>query len=206
MGKILESLPLTIVSGIVLTLIVAFGVPEIGTGDGGYGPMAGGYTAFMIRWLHVLAGVMWIGLLWYFNFVQIPQMKNVPDEQKPAISKHIAPEALFWFRWAALFTIIFGLALAHINGYLSDVLTLSAATPAHNILGVGMWFGIIMMLNVWGIIWPNQKKALGIVQVEADEKAGAARKAMLASRTNTLLSIPMLYGMVVAQNGGFYLS
>ena len=148
-----------------------------------------------IRWLHVLSGVMWIGLLWYFNFVQIPSMPKIPDEQKPAIGKVIAPEALFWFRWSALSTVVFGLLLAMMNGYLVDALVFSNA-----LIGFGMWLGLIMAFNVWFVIWPNQQKALGMVEVEADAKAKAARTAMLFSRTNTMLSIPMLFAMVAAQN------
>ena len=157
---------------------------------------------FMVRWLHVLSGVMWIGLLWYFNFVQIPTMPKIPDELKPAIGKHIAPEALFWFRWGAAATIFFGLVLAYLNGYVEDALMLGAGqgSVSLTILGIGMWFGLIMAFNVWFIIWPNQKIALGLVDADADAKPAAARKAMLFSRTNTLLSIPMLFAMVQAQN------
>ncbi|GAB4149407.1 MAG: urate hydroxylase PuuD [Sphingomonadales bacterium] len=161
-----------------------------------------GGLAFYVRWLHVLAGVMWIGLLWYFNFVQIPAMPKIPDEQKPAVGKHIAPAALFWFRWGAMFTIIFGLILAHLNGYLVDALMLGAGkgSVSLTLLGFGMWFGIIMWFNVWFVIWPNQKVALGIIDAPADAKPKAARTAMLFSRTNTLLSIPMFFGMVAMQN------
>ena len=149
----------------------------------------------IIRWLHVLSGVMWIGLLWYFNFVQIPSMPKIPDDQKPAIGKVIAPEALFWFRWSALSTVVFGLILAMMNGYLVDALVLNNA-----LIGFGMWLGLIMAFNVWFVIWPHQQKALGMVEVEADAKAKAARTAMLFSRTNTMLSVPMLFAMVAAQN------
>lgn len=166
------------------------------------------YWAFFFRWLHVLSGVMWIGLLWYFNFVQIPKMKEVPDELKPAVGKYIAPEALFWFRWGAMATLITGLILAHLNGYLGDALALGlnnmqdgkVMVPRAMAIGFGMWMGIIMWFNVWFVIWPAQKKALGLVEADADEKPKAARRAMLFSRTNTLLSIPMLYAMVSAQN------
>lgn len=158
------------------------------------------WGAFFLRWLHVLAGVMWIGLLWYFNFVQIPSMPKIPDEQKPAVSKVIAPTALFWFRWAALATVVTGLLLALANGYLVDALTLKAG--ASRLIGVGMWLGLVMAFNVWFIIWPNQQKALGMVEASADEKKAAARIAMLTSRLNTMLSIPMLYFMVGAQNLG----
>ncbi|MEX1147931.1 MAG: urate hydroxylase PuuD [Sphingomonadales bacterium] len=160
------------------------------------------FILFFIRYLHVVAGVMWIGLLWYFNFVQIPSMPKIPDEQKPAIGKVIAPQALFWFRWAALATIIFGLLLAMMNGYLLHGLALGLTSnlEGHAMIGFGMWLGLIMAFNVWFIIWPNQKVALGIVEADAEAKPKSARKAMLASRINTMLSIPMLYAMVAAQN------
>jgi uncharacterized membrane protein len=158
------------------------------------------WGAFFLRWLHVLAGVMWIGLLWYFNFVQIPSMPKIPDDQKPAVSKVIAPTALFWFRWAALATVVTGLLLALANGYLVDALMLKAG--ATRLIGIGMWLGLIMAFNVWFIIWPNQQKALGLVEASADEKKAAARIAMLTSRFNTMFSIPMLYFMVGAQNLG----
>jgi uncharacterized membrane protein len=154
---------------------------------------------FCFRWLHVLSAIMWIGLLWYFNFVQIPSMPKIPDEQKPAIGKVIAPAALFWFRWAALATVVTGLLLAGINRYLVNALSLQSGSVA---IGIGMWLGLVMAFNVWFIIWPNQKKALGIVQVGPEEKAAAARMAMLTSRANTMLSIPMVYFMVAQQHGG----
>jgi uncharacterized membrane protein len=142
---------------------------------------------------------MWIGLLWYFNFVQIPSMPKIPDEQKPAIGKVIAPTALFWFRWSALATVVTGALLAWMMGYLVRALTLQTPNVA---IGIGMWLALIMAFNVWFIIWPNQKKALGIVQVAPEEKTKAARLAMLASRFNTMFSIPMLYMMVIQQNRG----
>tara|TARA_X000000368_G_C23046790_1_gene719489 strand:+ start:599 stop:1183 length:585 start_codon:yes stop_codon:yes gene_type:complete len=192
MSNILSSLSKTVISGFLLLIIIVLAISQI-TGfviD----------ASFLFRWLHVLSGIMWIGLLWYFNFVQIPGMPNIPDEQKPAISKVIAPKALFWFRWAALATLITGLILGHLNGYLHDALTLDTSYGKNLMIGIGMWLGIIMAFNVWAIIWPNQKKALGIITVDASEKAKSAKKAMLFSRTNTLLSIPMLYCMVGAQN------
>ncbi len=160
------------------------------------------FGVFFFRWLHVLSGVMWIGLLWYFNFVQIPSMPKIPDEQKPAIGKVIAPAALFWFRWSAMATIVTGLIVAWMNDYLVDAISLglNSGVPKDTMIGIGMWLGIIMWANVWFVIWPNQRKALGMVEVGADEKAKAARTAMLFSRTNTLLSIPMLFAMVSAQN------
>ena len=145
---------------------------------------------------------MWIGLLWYFNFVQIPNMGKIPDDQKPAIGKVIAPAALFYFRWAAALTILSGFILAWLNGYLHDAMTLSLSSgvPKHTAIGIGMWLGIIMAFNVWFVIWPNQKRALGIVESDPDTKAKSAKTAMLFSRTNTLLSLPMLLTMVIAQN------
>ncbi len=160
--------------------------------------LQGPWIIFFVRWLHVVSGIMWIGLLWYFNFVQIPSMPKIPDEHKPAISKVIAPEALFWFRWAALSTIIFGLIQAWQLGFLRDGLALGVTSGSayHMMIGLGMWMGLIMAANVWFVIWPNQKKALGMVEVSPEEKAAAARMAMLFSRTNTMLSIPMSYAMV----------
>jgi uncharacterized membrane protein len=159
------------------------------------------WAQFLFRWLHVGSGIMWIGLLWYFNFVQIPSMPKIPDEQKPAIGKVIAPTALFWFRWAALATVVTGLILGGLNGYLLQALLLGffKGGIATNI-GLGMWIAILMAFNVWNIIWPNQQKALGLVEATDDEKKAAARLAMLTSRFNTALSIPMLYFMVAAQN------
>ena len=156
----------------------------------------------LVRYIHVIVGIMWIGLLWYFNFVQIPNMGKIPDEQKPAIGKVIAPAALFYFRWAAAFTILSGLIVAGLNGYLHDAMTLSlgSGVPKHTAIGIGMWLGIIMAFNVWFVIWPNQKRALGIVDCEPELKAKSAKTAMLFSRTNTLLSLPMLLTMVAAQN------
>lgn len=193
MGAIFQSLGRTVTAGVVILIVIAL----IAGTFGKMGELS--WWAFFMRWLHVLSGVMWIGLLWYFNFVQIPSMPKIPDEHKPAISKVIAPEALFWFRWAALATVVTGLILAHLNGYLGQALSLGA--PFHAI-GIGMWLALVMAFNVWFIIWPNQKKALGIVQVDADAKAKAARMAMLTSRFNTMLSIPMLYCMVAQQNSG----
>jgi len=156
---------------------------------------------FLFRWLHVLSGVMWIGLLWYFNFVQIPNMPKIPDDQKPAIGKVIAPAALFWFRWGAMATIVTGLLLAGSKGYIVDAVALGFNDAGDSTaIGIGMWMGAIMWFNVWFIIWPNQKRALGMVEADADSKKKSARTAMLYSRTNTMLSIPMLFCMVSAQN------
>lgn len=161
------------------------------------------YMNWLFRFLHVLFGIMWIGLLYYFNFVQIPTMPQVPAELKPGVSKYIAPTALFWFRWAALFTVLMGLIIAShppqgISTYLIPALTFQAP---YAMIGLGMWLGLIMAFNVWFIIWPNQKRALGIVEADADSKAKSATTAMMFSRINTILSIPMLYTMVTQQAG-----
>ena len=194
MGAIFQSLGRTIIAGVVLVAIL-MGLA------GTFGRMGEhGYWLFFMRWLHIGSGVMWIGLLWYFNFVQTPSMPKIPDEQKPAISKVIAPEALFWFRWSALATVVTGLLVASMNGYLGTALML---TPGTRAIGIGMWLALVMAFNVWFIIWPNQKKALGIVQVEAAEKAAAAKLAGMTSRINTMLSIPMLYCMAAQSHGGF---
>ena len=160
------------------------------------------FWSWLFRYIHVVVGIMWIGLLWYFNFVQIPNMGKIPDEQKPAISKVIAPSALFWFRWAAFATIVTGLIVAYINGYLHQAMTLGIGSGGgkSTAIGIGMWLGIIMAFNVWFVICTNQKKALGIIEVDAEIKAKAAKTAMVFSRTNTLLSLPMLLSMVAAQN------
>lgn len=163
------------------------------------------FLLHLIRVLHVLSGVMWIGLLWYLNFVQVPTMPKIPDELKPAIGKHIAPAVLFWFRWSAASTVLFGLILAWMQDSLGAWLAigLTDGSFVSAMIGIAMWFGLIMAFNVWFVIWPNQKIALGIVDAPAESKPKSARRAMLFSRTNTLLSIPMLYGMVAAQNSPF---
>jgi uncharacterized membrane protein len=198
MGAILENLTRTVIAGFVLAVLLFLMYM-------GYGDMNNSeFGKYLWRWAHVLSGVMWIGILWYFNFVQIPNMGNIPDEQKPAIGKVIAPAALFWFRWGAMLTIITGLGLAMANGYIVEAISLGLAGTepdnGHRMIGIGMWLGAIMWFNVWFIIWPNQKRALGIVDADADSKAASARTAMLFSRTNTLLSIPMLFAMVAAGN------
>ena len=191
----LDKLERALLYGIILAAVLA-----VLTGSIPKSFIDSAWIAFFLRLLHVLAGVMWIGLLWYFNFVQIPSMPKIPDEQKPAVSKVIAPTALFWFRWAALATVVTGVLLALANGYLVDALLLKSG--ATRLIGIGMWLGLIMAFNVWFIIWPNQQKALGLVDASADEKKAAARIAMLTSRFNTMFSIPMLYFMVGAQNLG----
>ena len=190
MGKVLENLHRALLLGVVLLIVVAIALHKNMIGAG---PQ---WANYFVIYLHIMAGILWIGLLYYFNFVQIPTMPKIPAELKPAVSKHIAPSALFFFRWAAAFTILFGLGVAQMKepGGILGVLTFG---PGVVTIGVGMWLAIIMAANVWFIIWPNQKKALGIVTVDDASKAKAARLAMLASRTNTVLSIPMLYCMVM---------
>jgi uncharacterized membrane protein len=189
MAKIFGNFHLALGIGVVLLLAAMFGFHAdlLGTGMG--------YWSGFFRYLHIFAGILWIGLLYYFNFVQIPTMPKVPAELKPAVSKYIAPAALFWFRWAALATVLLGLILAETSqpGYAGHALTFK---PGFRVIGTGMWLGIVMAANVWFIIWPNQKRALGIVPADDASKAASASLAMMASRTNLILSIPMLYCMV----------
>jgi len=185
----------------LLLIYFAMGVAGYAFGDSAFWEAA-------LRWGHVLVGIMWIGHLYYFNFTQIPNMPKIPDEQKPAVTKVIAPAALFWFRWGAMATLITGLALAGNQGYLTQALTLGAldepsfAVSKHILIGIGMWLAIIMWFNVWFIIWPNQQKALNIANkypdLDAAAKAAAGKTAMLFSRTNTFLSVPMLVAMTGA--------
>ncbi|MBA4098503.1 MAG: hypothetical protein C0484_17285 [Rhodospirillum sp.] len=192
MDKLFGNLHRVLLVGLILAIIVAVILhsDQLGTHA---------FWAFVFRWIHVWFGILWIGLLYYFNFVQIPSMPKIPDEQKPAIGKVIAPTALFYFRWAAAGTVLFGAITAAMNMYLVEALTFQLG---YRTIGLGMWLALIMAANVWFVIWPNQKKALGIVEADADTKKKAARTAMLASRTNTLLSIAMLYCMVGQQNVG----
>ena len=185
MAKVMGNLNLVLAIGAALLLALIFGFH----GDA----LDGSYANWIFRYLHVLFGILWIGLLYYFNFVQIPTMPKVPAELKPGVSKYIAPEALFWFRYAALFTIITGAIIALLNNYLVEALSLQMG---FRVIGVGMWLALIMGYNVWFVIWPNQKRALGLVEAEADVKAKSATTAMIFSRINTMLSIPMLYCMV----------
>tara|TARA_Y100001970_G_scaffold12920_1_gene14728 strand:- start:3574 stop:4176 length:603 start_codon:yes stop_codon:yes gene_type:complete len=198
MSGILQSLSKTIHLSLALTIFLFLGLYFA---NGGF-DLDLLFWSWLFRYIHVIVAIMWIGLLWYFNFVQIPNMGKIPDEQKPAIGKVIAPAALFWFRWAAFFTVISGLILAYLNGYVHEAMTLGIGSGGgkSTAIGIGMWLGIIMAFNVWFVIWPNQKKALGIVTVEPEVKAKSAKTAMLFSRTNTLLSLPMLLTMVLAQN------
>ena len=198
MGNLLSSLPKTIHASLGLAVILFLG---LFFGNDGF-EFDRYFWSWLFRFIHVVVAIMWIGLLWYFNFVQIPNMPKIPDEQKPAIGKVIAPAALFYFRWAALLTIISGLILGYLSGYLHEAMTLGITSGGgkNTAIGIGMWLGLIMAFNVWFVIWPNQKRALGIVECDADKKAQSAKKAMLFSRTNTLLSLPMLLSMVAAQN------
>ena len=198
MSNLLSSLSKTVHASLALAILLFLGLFYL---NGGFA-FDTLFWSWMFRYIHVVVAIMWIGLLWYFNFVQIPNMSKIPDEQKPAIGKVIAPAALFYFRWAAAFTVLSGLILALFNGYLHDAMTLSIGSgiPKHTAIGIGMWLGVIMAFNVWFVIWPNQKRALGIVDCEPELKAKSAKMAMLFSRTNTLLSLPMLLAMVAAQN------
>jgi uncharacterized membrane protein len=193
MAKILGNLNTALVIGIILLIAAMFGLHSE--------EMRGDYIHWWLRFLHVIAGVLWIGLLYYFNFVQIPTMPKVPAELKPGVSKYIAPEALFWFRWAAVVTLLSGIAVAEtaVERYLFPALLFE---EGYRVIGLGMWLGIIMAANVWFVIWPNQQKALGLKPAEDAVKAKAASTAMMASRINFILSIPMLYCMVTQ----FYLA
>ena len=205
MAKILSNLQQAVLAGFVLAaVLLVLYLAWNGFGGLSVGGQAS-FWSFLFRWLHVISGVMWIGLLWYFNFVQMIAMPKIPAEQKPAVSKFVAPTALFWFRWAALATVVTGLLLAGINEYFVEVITLGIVTDAgafpalnYTLLGIGMWLGLIMAFNVWFVIWPKQKVALGIVEATAEAKAAAARTAMLFSRANLVLSVPMLFAMVGA--------
>src|SRR5712691_1842351 len=179
MGAIFQSLERTLIAGVVLLIII---VLVVGAATGHMVVIDHSWSLFAMRWLHVLSGVMWIGLLWYLNFVQTPTMPKIePAEHRAAVIKFIAPNVLFWFRYGALATVVTGLLLATQNGYIRQALTFQKGTVA---IGIGMWLALIMAFNVWFIIWPNQQKALGLVNASADEKAKAARLAGLTSRVN----------------------
>jgi len=206
MAAFLSNLRNVVVAGIVLALIVLL-IHWAQTGV----VIDKAFWQFLVRWLHVMSGVMWIGLLWYFNFVSTPTTPKIPEDLRPALGKYITPAALFWFRWAAMSTIVLGIILAVLNGYLVQAYTLdwvdsagSFTTPMYLLIGIGMWLGTIMWANVWFVIWPNQQKALNIDNrhptLTKDAKAAAARTAGMASRINTLLSIPMLLCMVGASH------
>ena len=192
----------TMIVSVILALIMIFAYSQVG-GQG----MNQLFWQAVFRWMHVVFGILWIGLLYYFNFVQARKMPDIPAELKPAISKYITPEALFWFRWSALFTVLAGLGIAALHGseYMGKVFTFGLAGQpgpgdrGYALMGIGVYLALIMFLNVWGVIWPNQKIALGIKEADADAKAKAARIAGLASRVNTLLSLPMLTSMAMFQ-------
>jgi len=190
MAKLFGNLHLVMVIGLVVAIVTMLGFADSAPID----------VNTVARWLHLFFGVLWIGLLYYFNFVQVPNMPKIADEHKPAVTKTIAPAALFFFRWAAAFTVLTGLTIAQINGYLVPALTFAGAGTV-NLIGVGMWMALVMAFNVWFIIWPAQKKVLGIVDATAEEKAAAGPRALIASRLNTLLSIPMMWAMVSANLG-----
>ena len=198
MGNLLSSLPKTVHASLGLAIILFLGI-FFADGDIVFDYA---FWSWLARFIHIIVAIMWIGLLWYFNFVQIPNMPKIPDEQKPAIGKVIAPSALFYFRWAALLTVVSGLILATLEGYVHDAMLLSfnSGILKNTAIGIGMWLGLIMAFNVWFVIWPNQKRALVIVECDPELKAKSARTAMLFSRTNTLLSLPMLLCMVAAQH------
>ena len=198
MGNFLSSLPKTIHTSIAISILLFLGLFFNNEGF----DIDRVFWSWLVRYIHVVVAIMWIGLLWYFNFVQIPNMPKIPDEQKPAIGKVIAPAALFYFRWAAFGTIVSGLILSWLNGYTHEALTLGVTSGGgkNTAIGIGMWLGLIMAFNVWFVIWPNQKKALGIVECTPEEKPISLKKAVMASRINTLLSLPMLLTMVMAQN------
>ena len=186
----LKSIPGTIISGFVIAIVIAL-------------LFAGGFSGWsFVTWLHVLAGITWIGLLYYFNFVQVPAAAEAAgDTDGPgpaAISKYVAPRALLWFRWGAVATWLTGAAaLSYIGGFTTHFFATAGVTA----IGVGAWLGTIMLFNVWVLIWPNQKKILGMVEASADEIAKAKNVALLASRTNTMLSIPMIMCMVAHGHG-----
>jgi uncharacterized membrane protein len=197
MAAFFQDLHRTLAAGVVLLIVI---IILVGSLSGQFIRFDAGWWRFFVRWLHIMTGVMWVGLLWYLNFVQTPTVPKIePAEHRAAITKFIAPNVLFWFRYSALATVIFGLILAWTKDYLIQALTLHR--PAY-VIGIGMWLALIMAFNVWFIIWPNQKKVLGIVAASADEKATAGRRAGMTSRINTMFSIPMLYCMVAQQNAG----
>ena len=193
MAKILGNFHLALLIGVVLLLLAMFGLHR--------GVMDANYWVQFLRYLHVFAGILWIGLLYYFNFIQIPTMPKVPAELKPGVTRYIAPAALFWFRWAAVATVVLGLLLSEMTESGRVMRALSLADP-YRTIGIGMWLGLIMAANVWFVIWPNQKRALGIVVVDDEKKARSASVAMMASRANLVLSLPMLYCMITGAHVG----
>jgi uncharacterized membrane protein len=194
MGKFFGNLHLVLLTGLVLAIAVIWYFA------GFTGSNAVAMTNSVLRWLHLFFGVVWIGLLYYLNFVQVPTMPKVPAELKKGVTGYIAPSVLFFFRYGALMTVLTGLAIAGHQGYLVDALTFRSVEP-YDLIGIGMWLAMIMAFNVWFVIWPAQKKILGLVDASDEAKAKAAPVALIASRTNVLLSLPMLYCMVSANLG-----
>jgi len=191
MAKFFGNMNLVMLVGVLITIGLMTGFDRLGvTFD----------ANLVFRWFHVFFGILWIGLLYYLNFVQVPTMPSIPAEQTGAINQHIAPKVLFYFRYSALLTVVTGLFVAHLGGYMHDALTFKGQ-GAVDLIGLGMWLAIVMFLNVWVIIWPAQKKILGMVEASDEEKAAAKPRALAASRTNTLLSLPMLYCMISANLG-----
>ena len=196
MGKFFGNLHLVLVVGLILAAAVIYGFA------GWTGADSRSVVDDVFRWLHLFFGVTWIGLLYYFNFVQVPTMPKVPAELKKGVTGYIAPSALFFFRWGAAFTVLTGLAIAFHNGYGADALTFQGnGADGYNLIGIGMWLALIMAFNVWFVIWPAQKKILGLVEASDEAKAKAAPVALAASRTNVILSLPMFYAMVSANMG-----
>lgn len=190
MAKFFGNLHLVLIVGLVLAVVVMMQF-------GASAPVNGNS---ILSWMHVFFGVLWIGLLYYLNFVQVPTMPKVPAELKKGVTGYIAPNVFFFFRYGALFTVLTGLALAWVKGYAHEAMTFSGQGNV-NLIGLGMWLALIMAFNVWFIIWPAQKKILGIVEATDEAKAKAAPLALAASRTNLLLSLPMLYCMANAKLG-----
>ena len=196
MAKFFGNLHLVLATGLVLAivLIVAF--------TGWTGENAEAVANAVLRWLHLFFGVLWIGLLYYLNFVQVPTMPKVPAELKKGVTGYIAPRVLFFFRYGALFTVLTGLAIAFHNGYGAQALTFrGTGFDGTNLIGIGMWLALIMAANVWFVFWTAQKKILGLVEASDEAKAKAAPVALIASRTNVILSLPMFYAMVSANMG-----
>ncbi|MDE2303762.1 MAG: urate hydroxylase PuuD [Sphingomonadales bacterium] len=191
MAKLFGNLNLVVAVGLVFAIIVMV----VFAGDpSANAPISAGRV---LIWMHVFFGILWIGLLYYLNFVQVPTMPKVPAELKAGVTGYIAPNVFFFFRWSALFTVLTGLSIAIVGHFAHEAFTFSGAGQT-NLIGLGMYLALIMAANVWFIIWPAQKKILGIVEATAEEKAAAAPRALIASRTNLLLSLPMLYCMVSA--------
>jgi uncharacterized membrane protein len=191
MAKLFGNLHLVLVIGLILAVVVMVG----------FQPDVPANVNSIFRWLHVFFGILWIGLLYYLNFVQVPTMPSVPAELKKGVTGYIAPKVFFFFRYAALLTVLTGLTVAYVSGYAERALVFKGLNANENLIGLGMWLAIIMFLNVWLIIWPAQKKILGIVEATDEAKAKAGPPALIASRTNLLLSLPMAYAMVNANLG-----